>query len=114
MAGTKATTHSLDEIGTGLSRYSLNLSTRYASEWGSWEVARELICNAIDASPEGMKVDVQGSDTLIVTTPTVPNVAELFVIGEGSKAPGGKTIGQFGAYKVALARDGRGVAQDSG
>lgn len=28
-------------------RYSLNLSPRYAPKWSAWEVAREVICNAV-------------------------------------------------------------------
>lgn len=76
--------------------YSLNLSPRYAPNWGAWEVAREIICNAIDADPSGMQIGTNGCDELIVSTTTVPNISELFIIGEGSKAPGGSTIGQFG------------------
>lgn len=83
-------------------RYSLNLSPRYAPNWGAWEVAREIICNAIDASPESMQVLLEGPDTLRVITKSVPNLSELFIIGEGSKAPGGQTIGQFGeGLKIA-------------
>lgn len=77
-------------------KYSLNLSPRYAPEWGAWEVAREIVCNAMDAAPKDMQIVPVGADCLMVTTPTVPSVAELFVIGEGSKAIGGDTIGQFG------------------
>lgn len=79
-----------------MERYSLNLSPRYAASWGAWEVAREILCNAIDAAPDGMKVVVEGANELRVTTPTVPDLSELFIIGEGTKCEGGKTIGQFG------------------
>lgn len=82
--------------------YCLNLSPRYVPTWGAWEVAREILCNAFDACPDGMRVEPQGMDTLRVWTPTVPNISELFIIGEGTKAPGGETIGQFGeGLKIA-------------
>lgn len=76
--------------------YNLNLSPRYAPGWNAWEVAREVICNAIDADADGMRITPNGQDTISVWTPTVPDIAELFVIGQGSKSPGGNTIGQFG------------------
>ena len=76
--------------------FSLNLSPRYAPDWTAWEVAREIICNAIDASPEDFRVTPHGDNQLKVWTPTVPDLCELFVIGQGSKSPGGSTIGQFG------------------
>lgn len=77
-------------------KYSLNLSPRYAADWGPWEVAREFICNAIDASENGMVIGGDAADRLTIETPTAPNFAELFMIGEGTKAKGGSTIGQFG------------------
>jgi len=81
---------------------NLNLSPRYVPNWGAWEVAREIICNAIDAAEDKMQCQVEGADKLIVTTPTVPDMGELFIIGEGSKTVGGNTIGQFGeGLKVA-------------
>lgn len=79
-----------------MERYSLNLSPRYAANWAAWEVAREVICNGLDASPDDMKVTVEGANELRVTTPTVPDLSELFIIGEGTKCEGGKSIGQFG------------------
>lgn len=75
--------------------HSLNLSPRYAPNWGAWEIAREIISNAIDADPN-YRVTAHGSDRLEIFTNTAPDLAELFVIGEGTKAPGGSTIGQFG------------------
>lgn len=77
-------------------RYSLNLSPKYAPNWSAWEVAREVICNARDASPTDYKIIAPSANELTVWTPTVPDLSELFVIGHGSKCPGGTTIGQFG------------------
>lgn len=77
-------------------KYSLNLSKRYVADWGAWEVAREIICNALDAAPDDLSIHPKGADELIVSTPTVPDLSELFIIGEGTKAVGGDTIGQFG------------------
>lgn len=78
-----------------MAEYNLNLAVNYVPDWGAWEVAREIICNAMDEDPE-MRMKQTGSDILEVWTSTVPNIAQLFVVGEGSKRPGGDTIGQFG------------------
>lgn len=77
-------------------RYSLNLSPKYAPNWSAWEVAREVICNAMDAAPNSYKINAPSDNELTIWTPTVPDLSELFVIGHGSKCPGGTTIGQFG------------------
>lgn len=79
-----------------ITRHNLNLSPKYAPKWGAWEIAREFICNAIDADPEGYEVIPKGSDNLTVRTRTAPNLAELFMIGEGSKSATDENIGQFG------------------
>lgn len=77
--------------------HNLNLVASYVPDWGPWEVVRELVCNAIDADPEGWQCIEQGHpDQLVVRTNTVPDMASLFVIGQGTKRPGGDTIGQFG------------------
>lgn len=82
--------------------YNLNLSADYIKDWGAWEVAREIICNAIDADPEGMSVEYDGGDKMVVATTTCPELAELIVIGQGTKSAGGDTIGQFGeGFKMA-------------
>lgn len=77
-------------------KYSLNLSPKYAPNWSAWEIAREFVCNAIDAAPNEYKTESPNANTLRVWTPTAPSIAEMFMIGEGSKGPGGGTIGQFG------------------
>lgn len=76
--------------------YCLNLHERYSPEWGVWEVARELFANAKDAAPGTMTITSPDANTLAIYTPTEPDIAELFIIGCGSKAPGGDDIGQFG------------------
>ena len=76
--------------------YNLNLAKTYVPKWGAWEVAREIVCNAIDADPDGWRVHTTGQDTLKVTTSTVPELSQLFVVGQGTKRPGGDAIGQFG------------------
>jgi len=75
--------------------YNLNLAKTYLPKWGAWEVAREIICNAIDADPDYV-LESSGSNHLSVRTNTVPDMSEMLIIGHGSKAPGGETIGQFG------------------
>ncbi len=76
-------------------RYSLNLSPKYAPNWSAWEVAREIICNAMDACSD-YRVQAINDNCLTVWTPTIPELSEMFIIGQGSKNPGGSTIGQFG------------------
>lgn len=76
--------------------YCLNLHERYVPEWGAWECARELFANAKDAAPKGLKIVSPDADTLEIYTPTVPRIAELFIIGCGSKSPEDANIGQFG------------------
>lgn len=84
-----------------MAKYNLNLAANYVPDWAAWEVAREIICNAIDADP-GMILKHTGSDILEVWTETVPTVAQMFVVGEGSKRPDGDSIGQFGeGFKMA-------------
>jgi len=76
--------------------YCLNLHERYAPEWSAWECARELFANAKDAAADTMTVSSPDANTLEIWTPTVPDIAELFIIGCGSKSPDDTAIGQFG------------------
>jgi len=88
-----------------MTTYNMNLATSYVPSWGVWEVARELICNAIDADPENMAIEKNGQNEIRIRTQSVPDIASLFVIGQGDKSIGGSTIGQFGegAKMAALA-----------
>jgi hypothetical protein len=79
-----------------MNSYCLNLHEKYAPNWGVWECARELFANAKDASPDEMEVHTIDANTLQIYTPTVPNIAELFIIGCGSKSQEDSNIGQFG------------------
>lgn len=85
--------------------HNLNLSESYVPNWGAWEVARELACNAIDADPENWTCETVSDSEILITTTTVPELAELFVIGHGTKSKDTDTIGQFGegAKMAALA-----------
>lgn len=81
--------------------FDLNLSERYIPKWGAWEVGREIISNAIDADPE-YTVEEHGPDTLRVYTRTSPTIAQMKVIGYGTKTGQTGTIGQFGeGFKLA-------------
>lgn len=83
---------------------NLNLTAKYAPAFnadGNWPVFREVVCNAIDADPKGFRVRGD-ANVLEVTTNTAPTIEQVLVIGEGTKAPGGDTIGQFGeGLKIA-------------
>jgi hypothetical protein len=76
--------------------YNLNLSPKYVPTWGAWEVIREVICNAMDADTEGMKIDIHNRDEVTVSTTTEPSLASMLLMGEGDKAGDASTIGQFG------------------
>jgi hypothetical protein len=95
------------------STHSLNLSSRYASKWGAWEVGRELISNAKDAVGDGYLLETPDPNTLRIWTDTEPQLAELFVMGQGTKDASGGTIGQFGeGLKLAAlvcTRDGESI-----
>lgn len=81
-------------------KQSLNLAENYCPSWSTWEVAREIICNAMDAGAH--TVETPSSNTLIVTTEAVPSFSELMVIGVSTKRNDEKSIGQFGeGFKLA-------------
>jgi hypothetical protein len=79
-----------------MSVHSLNLHPRYAARWGAWEIAREVISNALDAAPDDCVFRCTSADRLVVTTPTVPRLAEMIILGCGTKDGTTDTIGQFG------------------
>lgn len=79
-----------------MNTYCLNLHEKYAPNWGVWECARELYANAKDAAPNDMEIRTIDANTLQIYTPTIPNIAELFIIGCGSKSQEDTNIGQFG------------------
>lgn len=82
--------------------YDLNLSERYVPNWGAWEIGREVISNAIDADPNGYEVEIHNPDFISVKTKTVPTIAQLKIIGAGTKDTSGDTIGHFGeGFKLA-------------
>ena len=82
-------------------------SLNNVSQWGTWEVAREIISNAIDADPKYF-LTYPDTHSFDIYTSTAPTYAECASIGESSKTYGGSTIGQFGeGLKVAAATAAR-------
>lgn len=82
-------------------KHCLNLSERYAASWGEWEVAREIVTNALDAEPSPF-IEFPSDDELVVRTKAAPRLAHLLVMGSGTKSANGETIGQFGeGFKLA-------------
>lgn len=82
-------------------KVSLNLAESYVPEWGTWEVGREQICNAIDAD-KNHDMKLLSSDELVLRTQSVPSIAELCIIGASTKRNSDETIGQFGeGFKLA-------------
>lgn len=76
--------------------YDLNISEKYVPEWGTWEVGREVISNAIDADKLGYNVKSVNKDHLQITTRTRPTLAQIKFIGGGTKNATTGTIGCFG------------------
>ncbi len=84
-----------------MAKYSLNLGESYVPEWGTWEVGREIICNAKDADPN-FKIKYLNSDCIEVYTSTVPTECELMVMGLSQSRDDDGAIGQFGeGFKLA-------------
>lgn len=79
-----------------MTTYNLNLAPTYLADWDNWSVAREIICNALDADPHNCKIQSAGLHRLVVETSTRPNLAEMLVIGQGTKSFDSEDIGQFG------------------
>lgn len=79
------------------------LSSRYQPRWGPWEAFRELKCNSIDADPSGHIVDISSAGSVATFyTRQAPTLAQLSIIGEGTKDADSGTIGQFGeGFKLA-------------
>ena len=85
--------------------YNLNLSEKYVSNWGGWEIVREILCNAIDADPTGYHIRTEGPDIIKIFSNTVPQLKQLLIMGEGSKTAEDDNIGQFGeGFKLAALR----------
>lgn len=81
--------------------YNLNLSSRYAPQWGAWEVIREIACNAIDTN-DTYDVNFTSGDECTVWTRSKPELADLLVMGGGTKREQDGNIGQFGeGFKLA-------------
>lgn len=79
---------------------NMNISENYVLEWKEWEVAREVICNAMDTGD--YKVEKLAGDHLRVYTSASPSFAELMTIGASTKMHDESKIGQFGeGFKLA-------------
>lgn len=79
-----------------IDKHCLNLHKKYVANWGVWEVAREIYANALDADPNNMMMSSPDTNTLVIRTTTLPNLAELFIVGCGVKTTEDDNIGQFG------------------
>lgn len=75
--------------------YNMNLSERYLTNWGAWEVIREIICNAIDSDSD-YTVTEQDISTVKITTKHIVDPMMFLVIGAGTKSVNDQNIGQFG------------------
>jgi hypothetical protein len=79
---------------------NMNISENYVLEWKEWEVAREVICNAMDTG--SYKIVKLAGDHLRVSTSASPSFAELMTIGASTKMHDESKIGQFGeGFKLA-------------
>ena len=75
-------------------KISMNLAESYLENWGTWEVAREFICNAKDAGEHS--IETPDSGTLIIRTVAEPTFAQLMVVGASESRHNSEAIGQFG------------------
>jgi len=81
---------------------SLNLSEAYVPNWGTWECAREQVCNAMDADKDYELISHNPNKIELITT-TIPTIAELCIIGASSKRDDAEQIGQFGeGFKLSV------------
>jgi len=82
-------------------KYSMNLDEQYVEHWGTWEVVRELVCNAMDADPDYI-LKTPSPDSMEIITSTIPTMEELMIIGAGTSRQDKDKIGQFGeGFKMA-------------
>ena len=107
----------------------LTVGRKYVSDWSVWEGIREIIQNSLDRERETEEgknpalrvmsdyratIDYdESSETLTIENANTSIERRTLILGEGSKAQGGETIGQHGeGYKlaiIALLRCGRNV-----
>lgn len=97
----------------------LTVSTGYVPGWGFWEGVRELVQNGIDRERETKEgrdpvqrvmskyrlsiVYDEEDNQLVITNAKTKLDRRTILLGEGSKRPMGKTIGQHGeGYKLGL------------
>jgi len=80
-----------------MAKIQLTLSTNYVPTWGAWEGVREVIQNALDAQDDGYEMEVRhsGTDTLRITSKGVKLDANVWLLGQTTKA-GGNYRGHFG------------------
>mgnify|MGYP001619634994 CR=1 FL=1 len=89
-------------MSTTLPRSERVCSLNNVSQWGPWEVYREVYANTLDADPDGHILHFPNASSFDVFTHTSPTYADCVAIGESSKEYNGSTIGQFGeGLKVA-------------
>lgn len=97
----------------------MTISTNYVPGWRTWEGIRELVQNAFDREREDSPgVDLasrvwsrypstieynKDEETLVISSPDTKLERRTLILGEGTKAEGGTTIGQHGeGYKLAI------------
>jgi hypothetical protein len=85
-------------------KFHLSISPDYCRDWGVWEVAREVISNALDSEAEGHAVTIEHrGDVLLVSNKGVKLDPSIWLLGTTSKTSRGNQRGQFGeGLKIAM------------
>jgi len=82
----------------------MGLTPDYIPEMGTWEAARELAANCMDADPAYKRHQAASDnpDFIQFSTTTVPKLAEMIFMGCGQSRKDEDKIGQFGeGFKIA-------------
>lgn len=85
-------------------KFPLSIAPTYCPEWGIWEIAREVISNALDAEAGGHPLTVEhDGDTLVVMNRGVKLDPSVWLLGTTDKKGKRGLRGQFGeGLKIAM------------
>ena len=85
-------------------KFPLSISPGYCGDWGVWEIAREIVSNALDAETLGHHLTItHDGDTLVVSNRGVKLDTSVWLLGTTDKRGRKDMRGQFGeGLKIAI------------
>jgi hypothetical protein len=85
-------------------KITISISPAYCPEWGVWEIAREVISNALDAKEAGHEYTIDhDGETLVVSSQGVKLDPSVWLLGTSTKRGQKNCRGQFGeGLKIAI------------